>query len=97
LIDPQRRLWTGRHVVPGLWVLESNAGGIGKALDWFARLLYPDALDAVALLTAEASTSLPRACGMTSTLGVTIFNASQMGLPVDSLTMTHEIATGDNG
>jgi sugar (pentulose or hexulose) kinase/phosphoglycerate dehydrogenase-like enzyme/ribulose-5-phosphate 4-epimerase/fuculose-1-phosphate aldolase/putative sterol carrier protein len=97
VIDPQRRLWTGRHVVPGLWVLESNAGGMGKALDWFARLLYPDAPDAVALLTAEATASLPGACGMTSTLGVTIFNASQMGLPVDSLTMTHEIATGDNG
>jgi len=97
LIDPDRRLWTGRHVVPGLWVLESNAGGMGKALDWFAHLLYPAAPDAVALLTAEATASLPGACGMTSTLGVTIFNASQMGLPVDSLTMTHEIATGDNG
>jgi sugar (pentulose or hexulose) kinase/phosphoglycerate dehydrogenase-like enzyme/ribulose-5-phosphate 4-epimerase/fuculose-1-phosphate aldolase/putative sterol carrier protein len=97
IVDPQRRLWAGVHIVPGLWVLESNAGGTGKALEWFAQMLCPDAPDAVAMLIAEAATSQPGASGMVSTLGVTVFNASQMGLPVDGLTMTHEVAGGDNG
>jgi L-ribulose-5-phosphate 4-epimerase len=99
IIDPARRLWAGLHVVPGLWVLESNAGGMGKALEWFAQLLYPDMPNPVAALMAEASTSEPGADGMVSTLGVTLFNASEMSLPVDGVTMSHEVnaVDGDGG
>jgi sugar (pentulose or hexulose) kinase/phosphoglycerate dehydrogenase-like enzyme/ribulose-5-phosphate 4-epimerase/fuculose-1-phosphate aldolase len=97
LVDPAWRLWTGRHIVPGLWVLESNGSGMGKALNWFAQLLYPDAPDPVRMLIAEAAGSEPGARGMISTLGVTVFNAREMGLPVDGLTMTHEIASDGGG
>ncbi len=96
-IDSERRLWTGLHIVPGLWVLGSNAGGMGKALEWFARMLFPDAPNAVEMLIAGAAAAEPGARGMVSTLGVAVFNASQMGLPVDGLTMTHESASKDDG
>jgi L-ribulose-5-phosphate 4-epimerase len=98
IIDPERRLWAGLHIVPGLWILESNAAGMGKALEWFAHLLYPEAPEPVAMLVAEASTSVPGADGVMSTLGVTVFNASEMSLPVDGLTMSHEVTNdGDGG
>jgi len=88
-IDAQQRLWTGCHVVPGLWVLESNAGAIGEALDWFARLLHPDALHPVARFLAEASCSEPGAAGILSTIGGDVMNARELKLPTGSLTLSH--------
>lgn len=95
-IDAERRLWAGLHVTPGRWVLESNAGGMGRALDWFARLLYPDAPHPPAALAAEAAGAPPGAHGLFSTVGATVFHAGQMGLPVDTLALSHELVTGLN-
>ncbi len=39
LYDGTRSMWTGRHVVPGRWVLEGNAGQMGGAYSWLAGLL----------------------------------------------------------
>jgi len=94
-VDPQARLWTGHHVLPGLWVLESNAGSTGEALEWFASALYPDAPHPPAQLTAEAARSTPGAAGILSTLGTQVMDASHMGLPVGNLTMTHLAAAHD--
>lgn len=33
------RLWTGCHVVPGRWTLESNAGDAGIAYEWWVAML----------------------------------------------------------
>lgn len=95
-IDAERRLWTGLHLIPGRWVLESNAGGMGRALDWFARLLYPDAPIPSAQLAAEAAGAPPGAYGLYSTVGATVFNARQMALPVDTLVFSHELVAGLN-
>lgn len=38
-IDPERRLWTSPHAVPGRFVLEANCGESGPALDWYLNLL----------------------------------------------------------
>jgi sugar (pentulose or hexulose) kinase len=40
--DPQGNLWTGCHVVPGRWVIESNAGDTGDAYLWLLRLIGGD-------------------------------------------------------
>ena len=40
--DPERRMWTGRHVVPDHWVLESNASVMGGAYEWLTGLLHGD-------------------------------------------------------
>ena len=38
--DPERRMWTGRHVLPERWILESNASVMGGAYEWLTGLLY---------------------------------------------------------
>lgn len=37
--DPNQKIWTGCHVVPGKWVLESNATLTGAYLQWVVNLL----------------------------------------------------------
>jgi autoinducer 2 (AI-2) kinase len=91
LIDPETRLWTGQYVIPGLYVLESNAGAMGEAVTWAGKLLYPDGSNPEAQLFAEAALSVPGASGMTSTLGADVFNASALGLPVGTLTLSQMI------
>lgn len=33
--DPSQRTWLGSHVLPGRWVLESNAGPAGSVYSWY--------------------------------------------------------------
>lgn len=40
--DEAGRLWTGCHVVPGRWTLESNAGDTGIAYEWLLGILGLD-------------------------------------------------------
>ena len=54
VIDPGGRLWTSCHVVPGRWVLESNAGDTGGAYRWLLELVY-GATDGAAFAAAEAA------------------------------------------
>jgi len=37
LLDEEKRLWTGRHLLPNRWVLEANAGTAGSVLSWFVK------------------------------------------------------------
>ncbi len=97
VIDPQGRLWTGCHVVPGTWVLESNAGLTGEVLEWFAGLLYPDTPQPTAMLLAEAARSAPGAAGALSTLGAQVMNARELRFPTGTLTLSHLTAMNDPG
>lgn len=97
-IDSEARVWTGQHVVPKRCVLESNAGPVGDTLDWFARMLYPDAGDLpvrTAMLLAEAAESTPGAAGMLSTLGIEVMNARTRGIPIGNLTLSHMTSESD--
>ena len=94
-LDPERRAWTCCYVRSDRWVVESNAGSVGEALAWFARVMAPDAAAPVARLLAEASRSVPGACGGFSTLGGTIMDARALELPVGHLTFSH-IATAED-
>ena len=40
IIDSEGRLWAGCHVIPGRWVLESNAGESGGAYRWLKELIF---------------------------------------------------------
>lgn len=88
-LDPRQRLRTACHVVPSLWVLESNGGLMGEALEWMARLFYPGARHAVARFLAEAGSSPPGAGGMLSTVGAEIMNGKELGLPTGSVMLSH--------
>ena len=94
--DDEARLWTGHHLMPGRWVLESNCGPLGEALDWLARVLYPGSPHAVVRLFAEADTSEPGARGLLSSLGAEVMNAKSLGLPVGQLTLSHLTSIDDD-
>lgn len=89
LSDPDARLWAGQHVVPGQWVLESNTGGMGEAVEYAARLLYGERPHPAAALFGAAALTPPGARGVLSTVGAEVFNARAMGLPVAGLAFSH--------
>lgn len=39
VLDPERRMWTSPHVVPGRYLLEAHCGEAGPALDWYLGIL----------------------------------------------------------
>ena len=94
ILDESGRLWSGLHVVPGQYVLESNGLVTGDIIDWFARLLYPDSPEPALSLFAEAAMSLPGAANVYSTFGAALFDGRTVGLPIGNLTFSHMI-TGD--
>ena len=94
-IDPEGRLWSGHHVIPGLWVLESNGGPMGETLTWISRLLFPDAAEPVAAFLEEAARSEIGSAGMLSTLGAEVMNARAPGMPVGQITLSHMTCSDD--
>lgn len=94
ILDESGRLWSGQHVVPGKYVLESNGLVTGEVIDWFARLLYPDSPEPTLSLFAEAVTSLPGAGNVYSTFAAALFDGRSVSFPIGNLTFSHMI-TGD--
>ncbi len=41
-IDMNYRIWTGCHVVPNMWVIDSDAGETGHNLRWFKKIFKLD-------------------------------------------------------
>ncbi len=79
VIDPGGRLWTSCHVVPGRWVLESNAGDTGGAYRWLLELIF-GATDGDALAAAEAAMAAagPAERQIFCHLGPVIFSLADM-------------------
>jgi len=94
-VDPDCRLWVGAHVVPGRYVLESNAGSMGETLEFMGRVLYPEAPNPAARLLADAAASEPGAAGMLSTLGAQVMDGRDLKLPMGNLTFSHLCAPDD--
>lgn len=91
MLGGEGRLWSGRHVVPGLYLVESNGMITGTVLEWFARILYPGCRDPLAALFAEAAASEPGASGIYSTLGARVFDARVTSVLLGNLTMSHMV------
>ena len=94
-VDPERRIWSACFLGPERWVVESNAGSVGEVLDWFARLLAPEAAMPIPRLFAEAARSVPGAAGGFSTLGGTVMDARALELPVGHVTLSHLATIND--
>lgn len=78
--DPARGLWTGRHVMPGRFVVEGNAGVMGGAYQWLVGLTCGDDADAYRR-TDLAATKTGRSAGSVSAhLGPAALNMSRSGL-----------------
>lgn len=82
-LDAQRRIWTGLHVVPDRWVLESNAGDTGRAWDWVCALtaLSPEAAEEL------AAPSPPGARDAVAVLGPRVMHAARMSAGVGAMTV----------
>ncbi len=71
VVDAQRRTWACCHVVPRLWLVESNAGVTGLLFDWWSRItrLGYEELD------REASKLPPGSNGVRFLPATALFNA----------------------
>jgi autoinducer 2 (AI-2) kinase len=87
-LDPELRLWSGAHVVPDLWTLESNAGGTGETLDWAGDAFFCEASAPVAALLEAASHVDPGAGGTWSTLGAHVWDARNLRPGFGSLALS---------
>ena len=87
--DPNQRLWGGAHVVPGMFVLESNAGGSGSVYQWYRNTFFADAVERAKttgqnpyeIMNAEADLAPVGCNGMQSYIGIMIMNAKTMMMP----------------
>ncbi len=95
LIDEQGRTWSGHHVVPGLFVLESSGGTMGETLTFMARLLFPEAPEPELRLFAEAAQSDYGAMGMLSTFGADVANFRDPMMPAGQITLSHLTCAAD--
>jgi autoinducer 2 (AI-2) kinase len=93
VLDEEGRLWSGLHVVPGLYALESNGLTAGFVLEWFSRILYSGCDDPVKVLFGEAARSEPGCGGVYSSFGASVFDARSIGIPVGNLTMSHMVTS----
>lgn len=85
-LDP--RLWTGHSLAPRRFVLESNAGSVGAALEWLAGALHADVPHPLLHLLADAATCRPGAGGVLSSAAGQVMDARALELPVGALTWT---------
>lgn len=86
-VDRRQVLWSGLHLIPDQFLLESNAGSLGESLDWIAELFYPDDKNPQSRFIAEASLASAGSAGLISTFGAQVFNAKSAGAPVGSITL----------
>lgn len=83
ILDGDRRTWTGVHVVPDRWILESNAGELGRAFDWICTMMEITAAQADAL-----ATTAPVGSGdAMAVLGPRVMRASAMNAGIGGITM----------
>ncbi|MBI2723782.1 MAG: FGGY-family carbohydrate kinase [Chloroflexi bacterium] len=83
MFDVRHRTWTGLHIAPESFILESNAGETGRAWQWICDLLEL-APGAAAALAGEA----PAGSGdMVSVLGARAMHAAAMNASVGALTV----------
>jgi autoinducer 2 (AI-2) kinase len=82
------RLWTGHAPSRGRFVLESNAGGVGEALDWVAGALYAYTAHPLLHLLADAAGCRAGAGGIVSTVAGDVMDARALALPLGAFTLS---------
>ena len=79
-LDARRRTWAGRHVVPGRWVAEANAGDGGNAYQWLTELLVGEEARGFERMEALAAQAPPGSEGALALLGPAPLDLSRTGL-----------------
>lgn len=81
IIDPNGRLWTSCHALPGKWILESNAQQCGGAYRWLKELLFEKsnaADDGYRLMEELAQDVPPGAGGVLAFIGPMAMDMTRM-------------------
>ncbi|MCH7554214.1 MAG: hypothetical protein IIC82_09495, partial [Chloroflexi bacterium] len=79
LVDDAARTWSGLHVTPGMWIIESNAGDAGGAYGWLAATTFSsEGEGAFATMDRLAARVPPGANGALAYLGPRLANAADM-------------------
>lgn len=81
LVDLRGNIWTGCHVLPSKWVLESNASECGGAYAWLKEILFgfssaPD--DAYAIMDSLALEAPRGAAGVLAFLGPRVMQMTRL-------------------
>ena len=85
VIDAERRIWTGCHLVSDRWVIEGNCGIMGKVLEWFknsiadaeAEEAVERGVDPYDVLSGWAAGAPPGAGGIRAFMGPQIMDFSK--------------------
>ncbi|MDA0232053.1 MAG: FGGY family carbohydrate kinase [Chloroflexi bacterium] len=82
LFDSTHAMWTGRHVLPGAWTVEGNAGEMGGAYHWLVSLICQgeDPEKAMERLDRQAARIEPGANGAAGYLGPSFTHMSNIGM-----------------
>jgi sugar (pentulose or hexulose) kinase len=102
-LDPVQRMWSGCFLVPGRFVLESNAGGAGTIYQWCADTFFGAASvrrgaagdSPFALINTLAEATPPGAFGARSFLGVAVMNARALPQPPATIELGSLVWHGD--
>ena len=96
-LDEAARTWTGRHVVPGAFVVEANLQEAGNALRWLAELLFQGDLEEAHRQAGEcrgASGCAPASNGILAFLGPGPARSGPPGLRLGGLLFPVPLAAG---
>ncbi|MEM2146687.1 MAG: FGGY family carbohydrate kinase, partial [Candidatus Jordarchaeaceae archaeon] len=84
LFDSERKIWTSCHVVPKMWVVESNCGIMGSVLEWFVKYILDLDMKAIKdksniyeVLNKWASEASPGSNGVRFSMGPQIMDFSK--------------------
>lgn len=79
IIDSGCRLWTSCHILPGKWILESNAGESGGAYRWLKGLIFGESdEDMYTRMDGFAQEAPPGAGGMLAFIGPMVMDMSRL-------------------
>jgi len=79
LFDTERRIWTGCHVPADRWILESNCGEAGHALDWIKNSFFAgDSADSWRNCDMQADSIPPGSEGVLACIGPEAMNMSEL-------------------
>lgn len=92
-IDPDLRLWAGAYLLPGMFILESNAGGTGSTYQWYRDTFCQSEVEKVKgtnksayeILNEGALQAPPGSLGVQSFIGISVFNARNISMPTNQI------------
>lgn len=103
VFDKEARIWTGCHVLPGRWILESSTGEAGNAYRWLREIMFannkPSELDEeiYSLMDNMAHQVSPGSDGVMAFIGPAAMDMSRLGLKLGGFLFPVPLSANDIG